>query len=147
MKKSRTVRVFSLICDIVFLGGKNDNKEQTKRTQIEILCTGECVLQGHLLRKIDAAVDFNKIYDFVENLYCTDNGRRSVDSVVLFKMVFIQHLYGLPSIRRTPDEVSMNMAYRWFLGYGLNKITPRFSTISYNFCHRFTTEIIDKIFN
>lgn len=62
-------------------------------------------------------------------------------------MVLIQNLYGLPSIRRTADEVSMNMAYRWFLGYGLNETTPHFSTISYNFRNCFTTETIDKIFN
>ena len=39
-----------------------------------------------------AAVDFNEIYDMVEPLYCADNGRPSVDPVVLFKMVLIQHL-------------------------------------------------------
>ncbi|MCC3352082.1 hypothetical protein LK427_14125 [Ruminococcus albus 8] len=44
--------------------------------------------------KISKAVDFDKIYDFVENLYCLDNGRPGVDPVVLFKMVLIQHLYG-----------------------------------------------------
>ena len=37
----------------------------------------------------------------VEPLYCEDNGRPSIDPVVLFKMVLIQHLYGLPSLRRT----------------------------------------------
>lgn len=112
-----------------------------------MICTEDCVPQEHLLRKIDAAMDFNKIYDFVEKLYCADNGRRSIDPVVLFKMVLIQHLYGLPSLRRTADEVSVNMAYRWFLGYGLNETTPHFSTVSYNFRHRFTAETIDKIFN
>lgn len=39
------------------------------------------------------------------------------------------------------------MAYRWFLEYGLNETTPHFSTVSYNFRHRFTAETIDKIFN
>lgn len=53
------------------------NKQQ--RIQIKMLCTKDCVPQEHLLRKIDAAVDFNKIYNFVEDLYCTDNGRRSVN--------------------------------------------------------------------
>lgn len=101
-------------------------KNKQQRTQIEMLCTEDCVPQEHLLRKIDAAIDFNKIYDFVEELYCADNGRRSIDPVVLFKMVLIQHLYGLPSLRRTADEVSVNMAYRWFLGYGLNETTPHF---------------------
>ena len=39
----------------------------------------------HLLRKIDSAVDFNHIYDIVEDLYCADNGRPSIDPVVIFK--------------------------------------------------------------
>ncbi|MBQ7119879.1 MAG: transposase, partial [Oscillospiraceae bacterium] len=70
-----------------------------------------------MLRQISEAVDFTKIYEIVEELYCEDNGRPSIDPVVLFKMVLIQHLYGLPSLRRTADEVSLNNAYRWFLGY------------------------------
>ena len=82
----------------------------------------------------------------VEPLYCEDNGRPSIDPVVLFKMVLIQHLYGLPSLRRTAEEVSLNVAYRWFLGYTLQEETPHFSTVSYNFRHRFTEETVDKVF-
>ena len=110
----------------------------------EIVDTESLVPANHLLRKIDAAVDFGKIYDMVEPLYCADNGRPSVDPVVLFKMVLIQHLYGLTSLRRTAGEVSLNVAYRWFLGYRLQEETPHFSTISYNFRHRFTTETVDR---
>ncbi len=50
------------------------------------------------------------------------NGRLSIDPVVLFKMVLIQHLYGLPSLRRTAEEVSANNCYRWFLGYPLQNV-------------------------
>ena len=82
----------------------------------------------------------------VEPLYCEDNGRPSIDSAVLFKMVLIQHLYGLPSLRRTADEVSANICYRWFLGYPLQEETPHFSTVSYNFRHLFTEETVDKVF-
>ena len=118
-----------------------------ERGVFEIVDTESLVPKDHLLRKIDAAVDFNAIYDMVEPLYCTDNGRPSVDPVVLFKMVIIQHLYGLPSLRRTAEEVSLNVAYRWFLGYRLQEETPHFSTISYNFRHRFTSETVDQIFS
>lgn len=100
----------------------------------------------HLLRKIDSAVDFTHIHDFVEDLYCADNGRPSVDPVVLFKMVLIQHLYGIPSLRRTVEEINLNIAYRWFLGYLLNEPVPHFATISYNFRHRFTEDTIEQIF-
>ena len=53
-------------------------------------------------------------------------------------MVIIQHLYGIPSLRRTVDEINMNVAYRWFLGYTMAEKIPHFATISYNFKHRFT---------
>ena len=117
-----------------------------ERGIFEIVDTESLVPREHLLRKIDAAVDFNKIYDMVEPLYCADNGRPSVDPVVLFKMVLIQHLYGLGSLRRTAEEVRANIYYRWFLGYRLQEETPHFSTVSYNFRHRFTSETVDQIF-
>ena len=116
------------------------------RGVIEIVDTESLVPKDHLLRKIDAAVDFNRLYEMVEPLYSEDNGRPSVDPVVLFKMVLIQHLYGLPSLRRTADEISANICYRWFLGYTLQEETPHFSTVSYNFRHRFTAEIVDQVF-
>ena len=118
-----------------------------ERGIFEIVDTESLVPADHLLRKIDAAVDFNEIYGMVESLYCADNGRPSVDPVVLFKMAIIQHMYGLGSLRRTAEEVSLNVAYRWFLGYRLQEETPHFSTVSYNFRHRFTAETIDQIFS
>lgn len=102
--------------------------------------------EDHLLRKIDSAIDFSHIYELVEDLYCPDNGRPSIDPVVIFKMVLIQHLYGITSLRKTAEEIRMNVAYRWFLGYTMNEVTPHFSTVSYNFRHRYTSEIVEKIF-
>ena len=103
------------------------------RDVVEIVGIDSLVPKEHLLRKIDKAVDFNRLYEMVEPLYCEDNGRPSIDPVVLFKMVLIQHLYGLPSLRRTAEEVSGSIYYRWFLGYTLQDETPHFSTVSYNF--------------
>ena len=75
------------------------NKESEQRQVIELLCTDMLVPKDHLLRKIDAAVDFTHIYDLVEMLYCEDNGSPSIDPVVLFKLVMIQHLFGIRSHR------------------------------------------------
>ena len=122
-------------------------KNVQNRNQVEIICIEDLVPQDHLLRKIERAVDFKKIYDFVEDLYCEDNGRPSIDPVILFKMVLIQHLYGIRSLRRVAEEVNANIHYRWFLGYSINENTPHFSTLSYNFRHRFNEETVDKIFN
>ena len=92
-------------------------KNIENRNQVEFVSLEEMVPADHLLRQIDAAIDFNKVYEFVGDLYCKDNGRPSIDPVVLFKIVLIQHIYGIRSLRRTLEEVGMNMAYRWFIGY------------------------------
>lgn len=94
---------------------------------VEMMCTELLVPQEHLLRKIDAAVDFNRIYEIVGELYCKDNGRPSIDPVVLFKIVLIQHLHGIRSLRQTVADVEMNIAYRWFLGYRVSKPVSHFA--------------------
>lgn len=121
-------------------------KNAENRGQMEFVSLEEMVPQDHLLRKIDAAIDFKRIYEFVEDLYCEDNGRPSVDPVVLFKIVLIQHIYRIPSLRRALEEVNMNLAYRWFIGYPLNEAVPHFSTVSYNFKHRFNHATVEYVF-
>lgn len=45
-------------------------KKSKDLKQMELISIEELVPGHHLLRKIDSAVDFTRIYDFVENLYC-----------------------------------------------------------------------------
>ena len=118
-----------------------------ERGVFEIIDTESLMPQEHLLRKIDAAVDFDKIYDMVEPMYCQDTGRPGVDPVVLFKLVLLQHLYGLSSLRRTVEEARANLYFRWFLGYRIQEEIPHPTTISHNFRHRYTAETVNAIFN
>ena len=75
------------------------------RGVLEIVDTESLVPSEHLLRKIDAAVDFNRLYEMVEPLYCEDNGRPSIDPVVLFKMVLIQRRRCGGQRRRSPSTL------------------------------------------
>ena len=118
-----------------------------ERGVFEIIDTESLMPQEHLLRGIDAAVDFDKIYDMVEPMYCQDTGRPGVDPVVLFKLVLLQHLYGLSSLRRTVEEARANLYFRWFLGYRIQEEIPHPTTISHNFRHRYTAETVNAIFN
>lgn len=122
------------------------HKDKKKTEQVIFFSMEEFVPQNHILRKIENAVDFSALYNIVEELYCPNNGRPSIDPVVLFKMVLIQHLFGITSLRKTHEEISMNVAYRWFLGYSIYEKIPHFATVSYNFKHRFTEETIEKVF-
>lgn len=105
----------------------------------------------HLLRKIEKVMDYEWIYERLDPYYNHHNGRPGTDPVVLIKMVLIQHLFGIPSLRQTHREIQVNNAYRWFLGYGLLDEIPYFATVSYAFCKRFpdelTTEMFEHILN
>ena len=61
------------------------NKNEENRKALEIVNLDDLVPTEHLLRKIDAVVNFDRIYELVEDLYCPDNGRPSIDLVVLLR--------------------------------------------------------------
>ena len=85
-----------------------------KREQIQMFCMDDMVPQDHLLRIIDKAIDWSFVYDLVAPKYSSDNGRPSLDPVMLIKLAFIQYLYGIKSMRQTVKEIEVNVAYRWF---------------------------------
>lgn len=117
------------------------------RTQVSFVSLDELVPKDHLVRKIDKAMDFNFIYDLVQDLYCEDNGRPSIDPVVLIKIALIQCIFGIRSMRQTIKEIETNNAYRWFIGYDFTQPIPHFSTLGKNYVRRFRdTDIFEKIF-
>lgn len=127
---------------------KNSNFIKYDRNKAEIACLDELVPQDHLVRKIDKTIDFSFIHDLTRDLYCQDNGRPCVDPVILFKLIFINYIFGINSLRKTCEETKVNLAYRWFLGLGLSDKIPNHSTISQNYIRKFSnTNIFDMIFS
>lgn len=123
------------------------SKNSSKSSQIEMISLDQLVPEDHLLRKIDRYVDFNFIYDLVEDKYCEDNGRPSIDPVTLIKIPLIQCMYGIKSMRQTIKEIEVNVAYRWFLGLGFHDKVPHFSTFGKNYKRRFEgTDLFEEIF-
>ena len=124
-----------------------NEKSEDNRKQISFCCMDDLVPKDHILRKIEKAIDFSFIYDLVKDKYSEDTGRPSIDPVVLFKIVFIQYLFGIRSMRQTIKEIEVNAAYRWFLGYDWNDPVPHFTTFGKNYSRRFEgTDIFEQIF-
>jgi len=123
-------------------------KDRNKQQSMEIVTLEQLVPEGHLLRRIDEAIDFGFIYDLCAPLYCADNGRPAVDPEILYRMLFIGYLYGIRSEVRLCEEVQCNMAYRWFCGLGITDKVPDHSTISANRQRKFREHnIAEKVFN
>ena len=112
-------------------------KPAPEQTALEIVTLDSLVPKDHLLRKIDAVIDFSFIHDRVAGLYCADNGRPPLDPTCMFKALFIGYLFGIRSERRLCEEVHLNLAYRWFCRLGLEDRVPDHSTFSKNRHGRF----------
>lgn len=66
----------------------------------------DLVPQNHILRLIYKAIDFSFIYDEVDGLYAAgEKERPGMAPVVLFKIIFIQYLFGIRSMRQAIKEI------------------------------------------
>lgn len=120
---------------------------EKNRGQIEFTSLEELVPEDHLVRKIEKAIDWSFIYDMVEDSYCENNGRPSLDPVILLKLPVLQYMFGIRSMRQTIQEIKVNNAYRWFLCLGLHDAVPHFSTFGKNYMRRFQdTDLFEQIF-
>ena len=121
--------------------------KQSGQIQMVILDMDSMIPEDHLLRRIKNCVNFDFIYEKAAPYY-SHIGRKSIDPVVLIKMLLIGYLYGIKSERRLEEEVSLNLAYRWFCGIDLMDRVSDHSTFSQNRRRRFQEAgIFREIFN
>jgi len=122
-------------------------KDTVKQNQLLYINLDDFIPKNHLLRAINNKVDFSFIYDKVSHLY-SKAGRRSLDPVMLIKMLLLGYLYGIPSERKLEEEVKLNLAYRWFLGLDLGNSVPDHTTFSQNRRRRFKNSgVFQEIFD
>jgi transposase len=120
------------------------------QTALEMVTLEQLVPRDHLLRKIDAVIDFSFIHERVADLYCADNGRPPLDPTLMFKALFVGYLFGIRSERQLVREIEVNVAYRWFLRLKLTDKVFDASTLSQNRKRRYTDasvaqDIFDEI--
>lgn len=123
------------------------NYENAKQFGLIMNTLEDLVPQDHIVRKYEEAINWNFIYDMVGHLY-SNKGKPAIDPVVLFKLVFLNYLEGIHSMRLTCEVCNVNIAYRWFLGLDLGQKIPDHSTFSQNYKRKFSKEpeLFNKIF-
>ncbi|MDF2651514.1 MAG: hypothetical protein K0Q73_7319 [Paenibacillus sp.] len=121
--------------------------DKDKQNQLMYISLDDLVPKDHLLREIKNKIDFSFIYKKVQHLY-SPIGRKSIDPVLLMKMLLIGYLFGIPSERKLEQDIVVNLAYRWFLGLDLTEAVPDHSTLSQNRRRRFKdSQIFQEIFD
>lgn len=122
-------------------------KYNQKEFRLILNTLDDLVPANHIVRKYEDAIDWTFIYPLVENLY-SPIGKPSIDPIVLFKLVMLNYLEGIHSMRKTCERCKTDVAYRWFLGINFDEKIPDHSTFSQNLSRKFTdTKLFDEIFN
>lgn len=98
--------------------------------KIHVITIEDLVPAGHLLRKLDAVLDFSFVYEETAGLYHQRCGRPPIDPVMLVKYLLVGFLYGIPSERQIEQRIQTDAALRWYLGLDLFDRVPDHSTIS-----------------
>jgi transposase len=69
--------------------------------------------------------------------FYSHTGRPSIDPALMMRMLIVGYCYGIRSERKLCEEVSLNLAYRWFCRLDLDDAVPDHSTFSKNRHGRF----------
>ncbi len=76
-----------------------------KQIRFHMLTIEDLVPENHFLRKLEQLIDFSFIYEETKEFYCHNNGRPSIDPVILVKYLLIGFLYGIESERRLEQDI------------------------------------------
>jgi len=102
--------------------------------------------EDHIIRKIDAAIDWEARCTPMRDCYSAERGRPAFEPDVLLAIALLRHIYHMDSLRSASSEIQTNLVYRWFIGCPLGEAVPHFSTVSANLLHRIPKELFARAF-
>ena len=123
-----------MLLDDIYLIEKNNSR----------INLDDLVPSDHLLRTLERLISFDWVRDKTRKYY-SHTGKPSVDPTVLVKMLIIGYLYDIRSERRLVEDVSLNLAYRWYVGYDIDEKIPDHSIFT-KARKRFGKELFIQIF-
>ena len=119
-----------------------------ERGQLELFITGslrQLIPDDHVLVRVDRVLDLSWLRDEVADCYCFDDGRPGIDPEVAVRLMLAGLLSGMVHDRKLMREAHVNIAMRWFIGYGLHEKLPHHSSLT-RIRQRWGAERFRKIF-
>ena len=104
------------------------------RGQFELIMAGslrDLVPDDHVLARVDRVLDLGWRRAEVQDCYAPDgSGRPGIDPEVAIRLMLAGFLLGMVHDRRLMREAEVNLAIRWFAGYGLQEVLPHHSSLT-----------------
>ena len=83
-----------------------------------------------MFRRVAYFASLRWLGEEVADCYCADNGRPGIDPEVAVRLLLAGLLLGIVHDRRLMREAQVNIAIRWFIGYGLHERLPGHSSLT-----------------
>ena len=103
------------------------------RDQLEFFVCGslrDLVPDDHILARVDRVLDLEWLDADVADLYAAGVGRPGVAPEAAVRLMLAGFLLGIVHDRRLMREAQVNLAIRWFAGYGLHDRLPDHSSLT-----------------
>lgn len=90
----------------------------------------DLIPDDHILKQADRVLDLSWLRETVKDRYCLTNGRPSVPPECALRLMLAGFFLNLVHDRELLRQAQVNIAIRWFAGYGLHDRLPHHSTLS-----------------
>jgi transposase len=90
----------------------------------------DLIPDDHVLARVDRVLDLSWLRAEVTDLYCPDNGRPGIDPEAATRLMLAGFLLGIVHDRKLMREAHVNVAIRWFAGFGLANRLPDHSSLT-----------------
>ena len=115
-------------------GGCSGMLGRKARGQLELVVAGslrDLIPDDHVLVRVDRVLDLGWLRAEVRGCYAADGaGRPGIDPEAAVRLMLAGFLLGVVHDRRLMREAQVNVAIRWFAGYGLHEALPDHSSLT-----------------
>jgi len=103
------------------------------RSQDELFVSGslkDLIPKDHVLRKVDRVLDLRWLNEDIKDCYTRGFGRPGLAPETAMRLMLAGFLLGIVHDRKLMREAQVNLAIRWFAGFGLHDSIPDHSTLT-----------------
>src|SRR6056297_3248937 len=103
------------------------------RDQLEFFVCGslrDLVPDDHVLARVDHVLDLSWLHEEEAEVYADGVGRPAIDPEAAVRLMLAGFLIGIVHDRRLMREAQVNLAIRWFAGFGLQDRLPDHSSLT-----------------
>ena len=100
------------------------HKGRHQMEQFVTVSLQQLVTEEHVLARVDHILYLGWLREVVADCSCADNDRPGIDPEVAVRLTLAGLFLGIVHDRRLMREAQVNIAIRWFFGYGLHERLP-----------------------